>query len=96
MKRKDNHAILSPGTKVIKLNSRGNKPKPFKSGRKVNTIKEVITHPQLGCLAYTFVEDESYVAAYCCVESFIDEEVYQKWRPAILNSSKCISKPKER
>lgn len=42
-------------------------PKAFKSRLKVNTIKGVIEHPILiGELAYTFVEDESYVECRRC------------------------------
>jgi hypothetical protein len=37
------------------------KPKPFKSGSKVNTIKGVVIHPHLGIPAYIFCEDTSYV-----------------------------------
>ena len=40
--------------------------KPFKSGKKVNTIKGVITHPILFIPAYTFNEDESYVECRRC------------------------------
>jgi hypothetical protein len=36
--------------------------KPFKSRLKYNTVKGVINHPILNIPAYTFVEDESYVA----------------------------------
>lgn len=38
-----------------------NTPKPFKSGKKINTIKGLINHPQLNIPAYTFIEDDSYV-----------------------------------
>lgn len=41
-------------------------PKPFKSGKKVNTVKDVIIHPQLGVPAFTFYEDDSYVACNIC------------------------------
>ena len=41
--------------------------KPFKSTRQVNTVKDVIDHPHLpGQQAYTFVEDDSYVAVRWC------------------------------
>lgn len=43
-------------------------PKPFKSGFKVNTVKGVIEHPILGCPAYTFEEDDSYVRCDICNE----------------------------
>lgn len=47
--------------------------KPFKSGNKRNTIKEVIAHPQReGKQAYTFLEDDSYVSVELC-ESFEKE-----------------------
>lgn len=41
--------------------------KPFKSGNKTNTIKEIIEHPKLeGEKAYTFHEDDSYVSVVMC------------------------------
>jgi hypothetical protein len=40
--------------------------KPFKSGQKINTVKGVIPHPQLGVPAYTFEEDDSYVECRRC------------------------------
>lgn len=43
------------------------KKKPFKSGFKTNTIKGVIEHPYLkDQLAYTFIEDDSYVEVRRC------------------------------
>ena len=42
-------------------------PKPFKSGSKFNTVKDVIMHPILNIPAYTFEEDESYVECRRCV-----------------------------
>jgi hypothetical protein len=42
------------------------KPKKFKSGLFVNTVKDVITHPQLGVPAFTFIEDDSYVQCSIC------------------------------
>ena len=52
------------GKKVMKSSE---KPKPFKSGLKVNTIKDVITHPTLNIPAYTFEEDESHVECRRCI-----------------------------
>jgi hypothetical protein len=41
--------------------------KPFKSGNKVNTVKDIIEHPQVsGEKAYTFHEDDSYVSVVMC------------------------------
>lgn len=40
--------------------------KPFKSGLRVNTVKDVIIHPQLKIPAYTFIEDDSYVECRRC------------------------------
>lgn len=59
------------GQKVTKKSVSGKRkklrqPKPFKSRSKVNTIKGVITHPELGIPAYTFEEDESYVECRRC------------------------------
>lgn len=49
------------GKKVSKLSGR-----PFKSSFKSNTIKSIIEHPTLKTPAYTFEEDDSYVAIYDC------------------------------
>lgn len=40
--------------------------KPFKSGKKVNTVKEVTTNPNTGMPAYTFLEDDSVVDIRTC------------------------------
>jgi hypothetical protein len=40
--------------------------KPFKSGCKINTVKNVIIHPKLEIFAYTFEEDDSYVECRRC------------------------------
>lgn len=41
--------------------------KPFKSGNKINTVKETIQHPILKDeMAYTFYEDDSYVSVVMC------------------------------
>lgn len=53
------------GKKVSKTTfAKGKSPKPFKSGFLINTVKDVVNHPQLNIPAYTFIEDESYVE--CC------------------------------
>jgi len=49
------------GKRVKKISNR-----PFKSTFWVNTVKGVISHPILNILAYTFVEDESYVECRRC------------------------------
>lgn len=41
--------------------------KPFKSGNKINTVKETIEHPILKSKkSYTFYEDDSYVSVEIC------------------------------
>lgn len=40
--------------------------KPFKSGRKVNTVKGVVEHPITGLPCYTFEEDDTFVAVNRC------------------------------
>lgn len=62
------HTIVEPGDKVVKLSG-----KPFKSGRHVNTVKEVVKHPYKNDIvtgklvdAYTFYEDDSIVEASIC------------------------------
>ncbi len=43
-----------------------NSGKPFKSGKKVNTVRGIVDHPILHVLAYSFDEDDSYVrVSYC-------------------------------
>jgi hypothetical protein len=42
--------------------------KPFKSGNKVNTVLGLTTNPATGKVAYTFLEDDSVVDAFICVE----------------------------
>ena len=44
--------------------------KPFKSGKKIATVKGVIDHPfrPTGGKAYIFEEDDSCVAVSVCVE----------------------------
>lgn len=41
-------------------------PKPFKSGRKVNTVTGIVTHEQTGRLGFTFLEDASVVECFRC------------------------------
>ena len=57
------------GLKVQKFRSGNKTPKPFASGRKINTIKGVIQHPErpAPCPAYTFYEDTSHVSVEFCV-----------------------------
>lgn len=38
-------------------------PKPFKSRKQVNVIKDVITHPVLQIPSFTFEDDDSFVEA---------------------------------
>lgn len=45
----------------------GLETRPFKSGFKTNTVKDVILHPILEIPAYTFYEDDSYVECRRCV-----------------------------
>ena len=61
--------INNIGNKVYKTSSTVNsQPKCFKSGNRINTIKDVIWHPIIwGEPAYTFFEDDSYVSCRHCV-----------------------------
>lgn len=66
------------------------KIKPFKSGRKVNTVKSVIVHPKLNIPAYTFEEDDSYVECRRChivdtdlTEVEIDSYIIEKYKYSI-------------
>lgn len=67
-KHRNPERIYPEGTKVIKFSG-----KPFKSGEHVNTVKDVIEHPNKidpetgkGVPAYTFVEDDSVVECARC------------------------------
>lgn len=42
------------------------KSKPFKSGQKINTIKELVIHPILNIPAFSFYEDNSIVECRRC------------------------------
>ena len=65
MKTFDQTTII--GKKVAKYSR-----KPFKSKEKINTVSGFIMHPELpGQWAFTFLEDDSYVAVAQC---FIIEE----------------------
>jgi hypothetical protein len=55
----------------------GSQPKPFKSGSKVNTVAGIIEHPQQNCPAFTFFEDDSYVACHSCF--LIDPREELRW-----------------
>lgn len=53
------------GKKVHKFHSK----KPFKSGEKINTVKNAThIHERTGRLCYHFEEDESYVECFRCKE----------------------------
>lgn len=41
-------------------------PKPFKSGKKVNTVKALVVHEQTGGWGFTFEEDDSVVECFRC------------------------------
>lgn len=51
------------GQKVEKFPSN----KPFKSGLKINTVKDIIIHDITGYPAFTFLEDDSYLEIQKCI-----------------------------
>lgn len=56
--------------------------KPFKSGRKVNTVKGIIIHPTLNLPAFVFEEDDSCVECRrCFLFSPVQMKFYQYWKP---------------
>lgn len=57
------------GQKVRKTSGQSNQlsPKPFKSGRKINTVKGIVNHPKLNIPAFTFWEDDSVVECRRCL-----------------------------
>ena len=73
------------GKEVIKLSS----GKPFKSGKKINTVKDVINHPILNIHAFTFIEDDSYVECRRCY--LYERKKDMKNKNIILEECKCLS-----
>lgn len=61
--KKDVTMEIKSGDKVKKRSLR-----PFKSGKRVNTVKDIVTNPYTGKVAYTFIEDDSIVDAYQCIK----------------------------
>jgi hypothetical protein len=57
------------GRLVRKTSGRNNtkQSKPFKSGMKYNTIKDIVLHPILKVPAYSFEEDDSIVECSNCI-----------------------------
>ena len=55
--------------RMIGKKVRKTSPKPFKSGKKVNTVKSIVMHPILkDVMAFTFEEDDSIVECRRCAE----------------------------
>lgn len=66
---------LPPGWVVVKTSG-----KLFKHGGTISTIKGYIEHPHLpGVVAYTFEEDDSYVAIHYCLRA-TEEEIIEAER----------------
>lgn len=55
--------MVQPGTKVVKISRR-----PFKSGEKIATVKELTVNPYTDREAYSFEEDDSVVEVRMCKE----------------------------
>jgi hypothetical protein len=53
------------GKKVSKVR-KDRVPKPFKSGFKVNTVKEITINPNTQKPAFLFIEDDSVVDCHIC------------------------------
>lgn len=78
------HTIVEPGDKVVKLSG-----KPFKSGQRINTVKEIVKHPYKNNKvtgepvdAYTFYEDDSVVEANVCTRALLDKTEDKKMSPS--------------
>lgn len=54
------------GKRVTKTSIRNKMPKPFKSGKIVNTVKDVTVNPYSGKIAFSFFEDDSVVNCQGC------------------------------
>jgi hypothetical protein len=64
------------GKVVTKCTGNGTRvPKPFKSGLKENTVKDVIISPYTNKIAFTFVEDDSCVNCDICYLAFRPENL---------------------
>ena len=48
--------------------------KPFKSGKKINTVKSITVHAETSHLGFTFEDDDSVVECWRCVQ--IDSAEY--------------------
>ena len=59
--------------------------KPFKSGNKINTVKDVVTNSYTGRVAFTFEEDDS------CVECRMCRELTEEELTAHLETQKKLS-----
>jgi hypothetical protein len=58
--------VLEPGFASVNDKVSKRTGKPFKSGRKVNTVKELTVNPNTGQPAFTFLEDDSIVDQRTC------------------------------
>jgi hypothetical protein len=58
-----------------KVKKTSDKPKPFKSGFKINTVKDIVRHEFLDIPAFTFEEDDSYVECRRCVLANEEEDL---------------------
>lgn len=62
------------GKQVVKCSGNGKRAsKPFKSGNKQNTVKDLIVSPYTNKLAFIFNEDDSCVDCDQCCLAFIEE-----------------------
>jgi len=53
---------IHPFRKYIGKKVKKKTKNPFKSQFRINTIKDIIKHPKIEGFAFTFIEDDSYVA----------------------------------
>jgi len=64
------------GKVVTKCTGNANRiSKPFKSGLKENTVKDLIINPHTNNIAFTFVEDDSCVDCKICYLAFREENL---------------------
>lgn len=60
------NAGSNPATLTKYMRVQKKSGKPFKSGRKVNTVKSITENPYCGKPGYTFFEDDSVVNCELC------------------------------
>lgn len=70
------------------------KKKPFKSGEKFNTIKDVVINTNTGNPAFTFLEDDSCVDTHVCI--LMEDDLKSEVGKTDIQKHKNIHKKREK